>query len=158
MTRILQAEDVTELIGQAKNAGADPVGTVTRILQGLGDSASVTGEVVGQALAQLGIAVPPEAGDMLRAVQSIIKDGDLVEVQLASQVQSVVRGTPLRLGPAITFAVQNFPDGMAMADLTGVSVNKFMWIDIQRVQFHETEGRRSVRVDTSLGGKEFVLP
>jgi hypothetical protein len=73
-------------------------------------------------------------------------------------MQPEVRGTALRLGPAITFAVQNFPDGMAMADIAGVSVNKFVWIDVQRVQYHSTPGKRSVRVDTNFGGKEFALP
>ena len=45
-----------------------------------------------------------------------------------------------------------------MADISGVSVNKFVWIDVQRAQFHESGGRRTVRVDTNFGGREFVLP
>jgi hypothetical protein len=158
MTRNLQVEDVKEIVQQAKSVDGDPMGVVTRIFQGLGDSAAVTGDVLQQGLTESGIAIPREAQEIFRGVQSVSKDGDQVKVQLVSQMQPEVRGTALRLGPAITFAVQNFPDGMAMADIAGVSVNKFVWIDVQRVQYHNTPEKRSVRVDTNFGGKEFALP
>ena len=158
MTRTLQVEDVKEILAQAKGIDSDPLGVVTRIFQGLGDSATVSGHVLGQALAQSGVAVPREAQEIFRGVQSVSKNGDQVQVQLMSQMQPLVRGTQLRLGPTISFAVQNFPDGMAMADISGIAVNKFVWIDVQRVQYHNTAGKRSVRVDTNFGGKEFALP
>ncbi len=86
------------------------------------------------------------------------KKGDQVKIDFGSQLQPVVKGTQLRLGPTITTALQKFPDGIALADITGISVNKFVWIDVQRVQFNDNEGKRSVRVDTNFGGKEFKLP
>jgi len=154
----LTAEDVKALVAQAHGIDGDPMGIVTRIFQGLGESASVTGEVLEQGLVAAGIPVPREAQEILDGVETVTKNGDQVEIQLTEQMQPVMRGTPLRLGPAITFAVQNFPDGMAMADIAGVQVNKFMWITVQRVQYHQTGGKRSVRVDTNFGGKEFALP
>jgi hypothetical protein len=157
MTRNLQVEDVKEIAQQAKGIDGDPMGVVTRIFQGLGDSATVTGDVLQQGLAESGIPVPREASEIFRNVQAVTKTGDQVQVQLGSQIQPVMRGTQLRLGPAITFTVQNFPDGMAMADIAGVSVNKFVWIDVQRVQYHNTPGKRSVLVETNFGGKEFAL-
>jgi hypothetical protein len=157
MTRSLQVDDVKQIIQQAQGLDSDPLGVVTRIFQGLGESATVTGEVVGQALAQSGVAVPGEALEIFRSVQSMSKNGDQVRIQLVSQLQPQVRGTQLRLGPSIGFTVQNFPDGMAMADITGIAVNKFVWIDVQRVQYHNTPGKRAVRVDTNFGSKEFAL-
>jgi hypothetical protein len=158
MTRTLQVEDVKQIIQQAQSIDGDPLGTVTRIFQGLGDSTTVTGDVLEQALAQSGIALPPEAQPIFRGVQSISKNGEQVQIQLVSRLEPEIRGTPTRLGPTISFAVQNFPDGMAIADITGITVNKFMWISVQRVQYHNTPGRRSVRVDTNFGGKKFPLP
>jgi len=158
MTRNLQVEDVKELITQARSIDADPIAIVTRLFQGLGESATVTGEVLEESLVQSKIPVPREVAEILDCVEAVSKEGDQIKVQLESQMQPVMRGTPLRLGPVIAFTVQNFPDGMAMADISGVSVNKFVWIDVQRAQFHESGGRRTVRVDTNFGGREFVLP
>jgi hypothetical protein len=110
-------------------------------------------------LEQAGFAVPAQAASTLGGVQSITKSGERVTVDLGAQMELKVRGdTPVRIGPEITFALQDLADGMALADIAGVAVHKFMWIDLQKVQFRETAGRRTVRVDTNFGGKEFVLP
>jgi hypothetical protein len=156
----LSVEDVTELITRVRSARAsDAVGVVREILAGLGASASVTGEVLQQAVRQSAFPLPAEAVDALKAVQSISRDGDRVTIDFGARVERTVRGdTPVRLGPAITFAVENFSDGMALANIAGVTVKKFVWIEIQRVHFREAGGRRSVRVDTNFGGKEFTLP
>ncbi len=158
MSRILTVEDVKEVVKQARIVDADPAGIVAELFAGLGDNASVTGDVLQQGLRESGIPLPAEASDILGNVQTIQKNDDVVQLNFGSQLQPVVRGTQLRLGPAITFALQKFPDGIALADIRGIAVNKFFWIDVQRVQFHETNGQRSVRVDTSMGGKEFRLP
>jgi hypothetical protein len=158
MSRNLSVEDVKELIRQAKTADADPVGIVTGMFAGLGENASVTGEVLQQALKGSGIPLPAEAKDILGGIQTMEKKGDQVKIDFGSQLQAVVKGTQLRLGPTIAAALQKFPDGIALADITGISVNKFVWIDVQRVQFHDNDGKRSVRVDTDFGGKEFKLP
>ncbi len=64
MTRVLTVEDVKELVGKAKGAATDPVGIVTGLLDGLGENASVTGEVLQQALKGSGIPLPTEAKDI----------------------------------------------------------------------------------------------
>jgi hypothetical protein len=157
MTRSLQVEDVTALMQQARSVGADPVGVIRLIFQGLGDDVLVTGEVLRAAIAQSGFSLPVEAGDILGAVACITKSGEQVKVELNSQVETVTMGTPIRLGPEVTHLLQYFPDGMALADITGVAVNKFMWLDIQRVQFRDGAGRWTMRVDTNFGGQEFPL-
>jgi hypothetical protein len=158
MSRNLSVEDLKELIVQAKSANADPVGIVTGMFAGLGENASVTGDVFQKALNESGIPLPVEAKDILGSIQSMGKSGDQLKIDFGSQIQPVVKGTQLRLGPAIAATLQKFPDGIALADITGISVNKFVWIDVQRVQFHDDDGKRSVRVDTNFGGKEFKLP
>lgn len=158
MSRTLTVDDVKKLIEKARGVMSDPGGVLMGVFEGLGESASVSGEVLQQALMESGIPLPTEATNLLGGMQAIEREGDKVQIALGSQLQPVLHGTQLRLGPTIAFALQKFPDGAALADLTGIQVNKFVWIDIQRVQFHDREGKRSVRVDTNFGGKEFDLP
>jgi hypothetical protein len=154
----LSVEDVKKLIKKAQVAKADPVGMGMGLFAGLGENASVTGDVLQQALEESSIPMPADAKEILGTVQSLSKKGDQVQLAFGSQLSPVVKGTQLRLGPTISATLQKFPDGLALADISGISVNKFVWIDVQRVQFHETDGKRSVRVDTNFGGKEFKLP
>jgi len=158
MTEALTVADVKKLIVKARAAKADPVSVGMGLFEGLGENATVTGEALQQALQESGIPLPAEAKDILGTVQSMDKNGDQVQLTFGSQLSPVVKGTQLRLGPMIAATLQKFPDGMALADITGISLNKFVWIDVKRVQFHETDGKRSVRVDTNFGGKEFKLP
>jgi hypothetical protein len=160
MSRTLTVEDVKQVIQQARSggAGADTAGVVIGLFEGLGDNASVTGAVLAQGLSESGILVPAEAKDILGGITAMEKNGDQVQLVMNSQLQPTVRGTQLRLGPMIKAVIQKFPDGIALADITGIAVNKFVWIDIQRLQYHDNAGSRSVRVDTSFGGKEFQLP
>lgn len=155
---ILSVEDVQQVIEQAKSSGADPARIVIGVFEGLGDSASVTGAVLVQGLQESGIALAAEAKDILAEILMIEKSGDQLQLVLRSTLQPTVRGTELRLGPTVSAVIQRFPDGTALAAITGIAVNKFIWIDIQRLQFHDNAGKRSVRVDTNFGGKEFVLP
>ena len=158
MSRILTVEDVKKVIQQSKGGGADPAGLVIGLFEGLGDSASVTGAVFAQGLHESGFPLPAEAKDILAGITKIEKDGDKLQLVMGSQLQPTVRGTQLRLGPTVSAVIQKFPDGAALAEISGISVNKFVWIDIQRLQFHDNAGKRSVRVDTNFGGKEFDLP
>ncbi len=154
----LKVEDIEKLIKQARAAKADPVSMAMGLFAGLGENATVTGDVLQQALGESGIPLPADAKEILGTVQSMSKKGDQVQLTLGSQLSPVVKGTQLRLGPTIAATLQKFPDGVALADISGISVNKFVWIDVQRMQFHENDGKRSVRVDTNFGGKEFKLP
>lgn len=157
MSRVLTVEEVKQVIEQARGAKADPMGNVMGMFEGLGESASVSGEVLQQALKESGIPLPAEYKEIFSGIQTIEKNGDQVQLVMSSQLQPTVRGMQLRLGPTISAVLQKFPDGAALAEISGISVNQFIWIDIQRVQFREQAGKRSVRVDTNFGGKEFQL-
>ncbi len=158
MSWILSVEDVRQVIEQAKTSGTDPARVVIGLFEGLGDSASVTGAVLAQGLQESGIALALEAQNILAGIMTIEKSGDQLQLVLRSTLQPTVRGTELRLGPTVSAVIQKFPDGTALAEITGIAVNKFIWIEIQRLQFHDNAGKRSVRVDTNFGGREFVLP
>jgi hypothetical protein len=133
---------------------ADALGVVRQVLLGLGDRASVTGGVLGQALTQSGFALPVEAAEVHGTVRSITKDEDRVAVDFGAQVERTLRGKlPVQLGPAITCVVQDVSDVIVLGDITGLAVKKFTWIDIQKAAFREVEGRRTVRVIQVLGGR-----
>jgi hypothetical protein len=164
LMRTFGAKDVADIAERAVAGGksGDP-GTVLRgLFAELGEQATVSGADLSaglsQGLAKGGISVPAEANGILSKVDKLTKDGDTVTLALKEQLRPTVRGAGLKLGPEIKFAVQNFPDGVALADISGIEVNKFIWIVVQRVQFHESGGKRRVRVDTNMGGKDFDLP
>ena len=158
MSRVLTVEEVKELIEKVRAAGSDPVGIARGLFEGLGEEATLTREALQQALQESGIPLSPEIGGILASIQTLEKTGDALKLKLTSELQPEVRGIKLKLGPTIDGTIQRFPDGVALGAISGVSVNQFIWIDIQRLQFKEIEGRRSVRVDTNFGGKEFQLP
>lgn len=158
MNKVLTVEDVKQVIEKVKGAGTDPVGIARELFEGLGDTASVTGEVLQQGLLQAGLGLPGDATNIFGAIQTLDKTGDDVKLTLTSELQPEVRGIKLKLGPTITGAIQKFPDGIALTGINGISVNQFIWIDIQRLQFKDSGGKRSVKVDTNFGGKEFNLP
>ena len=158
MSRILTVEDVKKMVEGARGAATDPMAILRELFEGLGESATLPGEVLQKGLLESGIPLPAEATAILGNVQSVEKNGDDVKLVLNSELQPEVRGVKLKLGPTISGAIQKFPDGVALVGISGVSVNQFIWIDIQRVQFKENAAKRSVKVDTNFGGKEFQLP
>ena len=158
MSRNLTVEDVKQVIQEAKNGGSNPAKVVMGLFEGLGNDVSVAGTVLSQGLRESGIPLPSEAKEILEGITTIKKNGDAIQLVMKEQLQPTVRGTQLRLGPTVSAVIQKFPDGAALAEISGISVNKFVWIDIQRLQFHDAGGKRSVRVDTNFGGREFELP
>jgi hypothetical protein len=158
MSRILTVEDVKKLVEGARGGTADPMAILRGLFEGLGESATLTGDVLQQGLQESGIPLPAEAKTILGNVQTVEKSVDDLKLVLTSELQPEVRGVKLKLGPAISGTIQKFPDGVALVGISGVLVNQFIWIDIQRVQFKENAGKRSVKVDTNFGGKEFQLP
>ena len=158
MNGTLTVEDVKQLIELARRNTAGPVGLVLGLYEGLGESATLTSDVLQQALQESGIPLSAETMGILGGIQSLEKNGDQLKLMLNAELQPTVRDMKVKLGPTISCAVQNFPDGVAFVGISGISVNQFIWIDIQRLHFKEIEGKRSVKVDTNYGGKEFQLP
>ena len=74
-----------------------------------------------------------------------------------AEIDLSVKAGPLTLTTPQWIPGNHRPTG-PVDDITGVAVNKFVWIDIQRLQYHDNAGKRSVRVETNFGGKEFQLP
>ena len=158
MNGILTVEDVKQLIERARGNTAGPVGLVRGLFEGLGESATLTSDVLQQALQESGIPLTAEVNSILGSIQSLEKNGDQLKLVLSAELQPTVRDMKVKLGSTISCVVQKFPDGIALVGISGVSVNQFIWIDIQRLHFKEIEGKRSVKVDTNYGGKEFQLP
>ncbi len=158
MSRILTVEDVRHLIEGVRVASGGPLGIVLALSEGLGDEATLAGDVLQQGLQDSGIPLGAETQTILGGIQAMEKSGDNLRFVLHTELQPTVRDMKMKLGPTIACAIQKFPDGIALVGISGVSVNQFIWIDIQRLQFKENEGKRSVRVDTNFGGKEFQLP
>ena len=158
MSRTFMVEDVKQLIVGVCGASGGPLGIVRALFEGLGEDATLSGEVLQQGLQESGIPLGVETQAILGGIQAVEKNGDNLRLVLNSELQPTVRDMPMKLGPTIACAIQNFPDGMSLVGISGVSVNQFIWIDIQRLHFKENEGKRSVRVDTNFGGKEFQLP
>jgi hypothetical protein len=158
MDGTMTVEDVKQLIERAKGSSSDPVALVRGLFEGLGENAALTSDVLQKALQESEVRLSDDAKNILAGIQSLEKQGDQLKLTLSGELQPTVREMKIKLAPTISCAIQKFPDGIALVGISGVSVNQFIWIDIQRLHFKENEGKRSIKVDTNYGGKEFNLP
>ena len=151
--KILTVEDVKQVIAQARGGKSNPLAMFTALFEGLGDNASVSGEVLQKGLKESGIPLPKEAGEILGGIQSMEKNGDQVKLTLGAQLQPVVKGTQLLDWFWRLLSRGKVSRWHGAGGYHRIQVNKSVWIDIQRLQFHDNAGKRSVRVDTNFGGR-----
>jgi len=128
-----------------------------QIFSALGGSVSVSGSDLQQALTASAIPLQGPLADVVNAIQGVTKSADLVSLSIVREVQIVLRGTPVRLNTAVSFNVSETNGLPALNNILGVSVYKFFWIGIQAIQLIENQGRKMIRIVTSVGTKEFPL-
>lgn len=154
----LAVADLLKFIEQAKVAAADPVSVAMQLFTGLADNASVSGDVLRQALSDTAIPVSEPFTDLLSGVQAITKTGDTVAVTNSKDTETILAGNHLRINQKVSFEI-GLADGLpAVSNIVGLSVHEALfWIGIQSIQLRQNQGRRSVNVVTSAGSRDIVL-
>lgn len=154
---VLSVDDVTKIIADAKSSAADPISVAMQIFSALGDNVSVSGSDLQQALTASAVPLQGPLADVVNAIQGVTKSADLVSLTNTQEAQVVLSGTPVRLRTAVSFNVAETDGLPTLSNISGVSVQKFFWIDIQTIQLTQNQGQKMVRVVTSGGTREFPV-
>src|SRR5208282_481509 len=153
----LSVDDVTKIITNAKTAAADPVSVAMQVFSALGDNVTVSGSDLRQALSTAAVPLEGPLADVVSAIQEVTKSADLVTLTNTQEVQIVLSGTQVRLKTAVSFNVAETDGLPTLNNISGVSVHKLFWFDLQTIQLTQNQGQKIVRVATSGGTREFPL-
>ncbi len=153
----LSVADLAKIIADAKTAAADPVSVAVQIFSALGDSVTVSGSDLREALSTSALPLEGPLADVVSAIQGVTKSADLVSLTNAQEVQIVLSGTQVRLNTAVSFNVAETDGLPTLNNISGASVHKLFWFDLQTIQLTQNQGQKVVRVVTSGGTREFPL-
>jgi hypothetical protein len=154
---VLSVEDLKTIIAEAKTGAADPLSIAMQIFSAMGDKVTVSGATLGDALSSSAVSLDGPLGTVVGGIQDLSKNGNLVSVSNAQEVQVELDGTPLRLKQQVSFAVAEQSGLPTLDAIAGVSVHKFLWFDMQSIQLKQNEGQKMIRVVTTGGTKEFAV-
>jgi hypothetical protein len=154
---ILSLDQVTQLISQAKSAGASPLLVGVQLFNSLGGNVSLSGSTLTQALANSGVPVDPALTAFLTEVQNISKTGNHVSITLSQDTELLLNNTRIRFAKATSFDVVDDAVSPALNNVVGVAGHKIVWVNVQSIQLVESQGRWSVKVITSVKTLEFEL-
>lgn len=155
---ILTAADLQKIFMQAKASTTDPVSLVMKLFEGLGENATIFGDVLRQALSDSSAQIGEPFHSILAGVQAVTKSGNSITITSDQDVETVVAETKVKLEQTISLNADLVEGCPTIDNIVGVSVHKFFWIEIQSVQLRQSNGRKSVRVATAMGSKDFDLP
>jgi hypothetical protein len=154
----LTVEDVKKIIRQAQNGGSDLAALVFQIFSGLGPSATVSGDVLRQALQESSIALREPFALILGGIDKIEKDQNIVLVTRPAVAEVNVSGTRLRIQPELRFDVGTRDGAPGLSNITGLSAQKLFWIDIQSLEWLVANGQKILRVITAVGTRDIPIP
>ncbi len=155
---ILTAENLTKIISSARAAGEDPLTIASGIFAMLGESVTLSGEVLRRVLADSQIALKSPVDGVIAGIRNIQKSGNHITVHGEKEIQLELMGTSIRFNNPVTFRVNADGDIPGIHDIVGIAVQKFFWIDILQVQLIKKVNSKVLRVTTAVGAPDFDLP
>ena len=151
--------DVTKMIAEAGAGETDWVSMGMQLFNRLGENATLSGDVLRQALSDSGINLSGPGGTLIASIQTITKVGSLVTVTNRQELRPVLHQTTVRLKQIVTFQVGTDEAFPTISKIVGVAARELLiWIEIAQIQLRQHQGERIVHVDTSAGSRDFVLP
>lgn len=147
----LTLDQVTQLIAQAKTAGANPMLVGIGIFNSLGDNATLTGPTLALALTNSAIPVSPPVLPLLNAIQNVSKAGNHISVTLNQDTDVLMNKTRVTFGSAISFDVNDADGDPALINIVGVTGHKGMFsASVKNIQLNQNQGHWSAAIKTSL--------
>jgi Protein of unknown function, DUF538 len=154
----LTLEQVTQIISQAKSAGASPMLSGIQIFSSLGANVTVPGDTMRLALTTSGIPITGPLVPLVNAIESVSKTGEHLSIALNQDTETLLNNNRVRFKQEVSFDVNETVDAPALNNIVGVAAHKLLsWINIQSVQLKQDQGRWSVAVGTSLTTINFDL-
>jgi hypothetical protein len=153
----LTLDQVTQLISQAKSAGANPVLVAIQMFNNLGDNVMPPGPTLALALSTSAVPVDPSLAPLLSAIQNISKAGNHVSIAFDQETDLSLKDTRIKFAKATSFDVSDDAIGPALNNIIGLAGHKVFWVNIQSIQLTQNQGRWSVAVKTPVKSLTFDL-
>jgi hypothetical protein len=154
----LTVESVKNIIAQAQAGASDAVSVGMKIFNDLGDNIAVSGDILRQALKESGVATDGPLSALVAAAASITKIGSQVAVTSSQEIETKISGTSIKFSPLVTFNAGMEGGFPTISEIQGAAAHKMFWIGIHKIQLRESQGKKTVHVETSAGAHEFDLP
>lgn len=154
----LTVDNVKHIINQAQVEMTDAVTLGMQIFSNLGNSITVAGDILRQALRDSSVAVDGPLSALVAAAQNITKIGSQVTVTNSKEIKTEIAGTMIKFKPLVTFVVGTDGGLPTISNIQGAAAHKVFWFDITEIQLRQDQGRRFLRVVTSDGAREFPIP
>ena len=151
----LTLDQVTQLISQAKSAGANPLLVGIQMFNNLGDNVTLPGPTLALALTTSGVPVDPSLAPLLSAIQNISKAGTHVSITLNQDTELSLKNTHIKFAKDTSFDVSDDAVSPALNNIVGLAGHKLVWVNVQSIQLTEDEGRWRATVKTPLKTIEF---
>jgi hypothetical protein len=153
----LTLDQVTQLISQAKSAGADPLLVGIQMFNNLHDNVTLPGPTLALAFTTSGVPVDPSLAPLLSAIQDISKAGNHVSIALNQDTELSLKNTRIKFAKDISFDVSDDAISPALNNIIGLAGHELFWINVQSIQLTQNQGRWSVAVETPVKTITFDL-
>jgi len=153
----LTLDQVTQLISQAKSAGANPLLVGIQMFNTLGENVTLAGPTLALALSTSGVPVDPSLSPLLSAIQNISKAGTHVSITLNHDTEFSLKDTRIKFAKDTSFDVSDDAVSPALNSIVGLAGHKLFWVNVQSIQLTQNQGRWSVAVKTPLKTIDFDL-
>jgi hypothetical protein len=153
----LTLDQVTQLISQAKSAGANPLLLGIQMFNDLGDNVTLPGPTLALALTTSAVLVDPSLAPLLSAIQNISKAGNHVSIALNQDTELSLKNTRIKFAKNTSFDVSDDAVSPALNNIVGLAGHKLFLVNVLSIQLTQNQGRWSVAVKTPLKTIDFDL-
>jgi len=152
----LSLQDVIQIIAAAKAGGASPTLVGIQIFGSFGANTTVSGDNLRMALTSSGVPIDGPLAPALAAIQTVAKDNDHITITNNQEVEVRLGGTRTRVKEELSFDVAATAGLPALNNIQGLQAHEILWINIQKIELIQNQGRSSVRV--TAAGTTKVIP
>jgi hypothetical protein len=153
----LTLDQVTQLISQARSAGANPLLVGIQMFNSLGQNVTLPGATLALALTTSGVTVDPSLSPLLSAIQNISKAGTHVSIALDQDTEVSLKNTRIKFAKDTSFDLSDDAVSPALNNIVGLAGHKLFWVNVLSIQLTQNQGRWSVAVKTPLKTIDFDL-
>jgi hypothetical protein len=146
----LTLDQLTQLISQAKSAGANPLLVGIQMFNNLPDNVTLPGPTLALALTSSGVPIDPSLAPLLSAIRDISKAGNHVSIALNQDTELSLKNTRIKFAKDTSFDVSDDAISPALNNITGLAGHKVFWINVESIQLTQNQGRWTVAVQTPI--------
>ncbi len=151
----LTVAQVIQIIQEAQNSSSDPVSTGMQIFNKLGNNVTVSGDVLREAVQQVGkqtgLKMEGVAADLIAHAKSVTKSGDQVTIANSSKFDVSQKGIGAHIDTKVSFKV-GLENGLpSLTDVKGLKVTYGVPIVVTKMQVALKDGKHVLNVGGHIG-------